>query len=686
MKSLTVKIIALVTASALLLSLIFGVLTIGTTRSLTDHQSEQNLLLTTYNSAGEMDTMLYTIEQSVNSLSELTLSTINDFSKFKTSRQYVEECTAALETATLTLAQNTQGAMTAYIRYNPEFTDPTSGIFLNKSGDDFEALVPTDFSMYEPDDLTHVGWYYVPVNAGEPIWMDPYLNENINVYMISYVVPLYIDGESVGIVGMDIDFSVLENKINSIQVYDSGYAYLTNASDMLLVHRNHATGTMLSEADPDAAAFLADSQKANTVDSSSAMVQVYTTLHNGMKLVLTVPRSELFADTQNMIASTLIAIIIALILVIVVSSIVGGRLAKPIRQVTGIIQNTAAFNFKATAGGDKLCNLQDETGEMARAVRQMRRELRSMVNLISSSCDTLNGNIDNLLQSSNNVNSMTENNSAVAEELSAAMIQTSDGTDKIKDTIMRLQQSAQSMQLLSKESRKLSQDLTENAEKLSANTIEATRQTQSMYEQVKKDTDAAIERSKAVEKINQLTDAISGISEQTNLLALNASIEAARAGEAGRGFSIVATEIASLAGQTNETVESINSTVTEVNTAVADMVKCLDTLMEFINNKILPDYDSFNSVGQKYQEDTSVMGDSMSQVNQSVQELVDALNEISGTVASINDMVQESSQGIQRIAEETSGMAEETGNNSQLAMDSKDTVQELFSIVGQFKM
>ena len=59
---------------------------------------------------------------------------------------------------------------------------------------------------------------------------------------------------------------------------------------------------------------------------------------------------------------------------------------------------------------------------------------------------------------------------------------------------------------------------------------------------------------------------------------------------------------------------------------------------------------------------------------------------ISGTVGDINDMVRESSEGIHRIAEETGSMAEETGNNSQMAVQSKDTIQELFSVVGQFKM
>jgi len=77
---------------------------------------------------------------------------------------------------------------------------------------EFKSLTPTDFSSYDKDDLEHVGWYYIPVNNGKPTWMEPYLNSNINVYMISYVVPIVIDNVKVGIVGMDIDFK--EMKIN----------------------------------------------------------------------------------------------------------------------------------------------------------------------------------------------------------------------------------------------------------------------------------------------------------------------------------------------------------------------------------------------------------------------------------------------------------------------------------------
>ena len=85
-----------------------------------------------------------------------------------------------------------------------------------------------------------------------------------------------------------------------------------------------------------------------------------------------------------------------------------------------------------------------------------------------------------------------------------------------------------------------------------------------MYTNVKEKSEKAIEGSKAVEKINELTNTIMEISSQTGLLALNASIEAARAGEAGRGFAVVAKEVGGLAAQSTKSSKDITDTVEHV--------------------------------------------------------------------------------------------------------------------------
>lgn len=126
---------------------------------------------------------------------------------------------------------------------------------------------------------------------------------------------------------------------------------------------------------------------------------------------------------------------------------------------------------------------------------------------------------------------------------------------------------------------------------------ESRHKTDQMYAVMKQKTDAAVEQAKSVQKINALTDNIKQISSQTNLLALNANIEAARAGEAGRGFAVVASEIGDLATQTLDTVSTIDEIVGEVNSSVSNMTECLTTIMEFLEQTVLGDYEHFAQVG-----------------------------------------------------------------------------------------
>ena len=119
-----------------------------------------------------------------------------------------------------------------------------------------------------------------------------------------------------------------------------------------------------------------------------------------------------------------------------------------------------------------------------------------------------------------------------------------------------------------------------------------------MYNNVKTKAQEAIEGSKAVDKINELTGTIMEISSQTGLLALNASIEAARAGEAGRGFAVVATEIGSLADQTSKAIKDIGTIVDAVNAAVSNMAECLEETTGFLENTVLTEYKEFEQVSE----------------------------------------------------------------------------------------
>ena len=198
MKSIRTKITVAIVVCSLITAFMISILSISDTRELSNTAAENELVLTCDNTGREINALISRIEQSVDTLTDIAMEKM-DFSKFQNNNAYVEEYTNGLLQEFITFAEHTDGAITAYIRYNPEFTEPTSGIFLtrNDTQSAFDSITPTDFSMYDPSDAAHVGWYYIPVANKAPLWMDPYLNANINVYMISYVVPLYENGTSV---------------------------------------------------------------------------------------------------------------------------------------------------------------------------------------------------------------------------------------------------------------------------------------------------------------------------------------------------------------------------------------------------------------------------------------------------------------------------------------------------------
>ena len=200
---------------------------------------------------------------------------------------------------------------------------------------------------------------------------------------------------------------------------------------------------------------------------------------------------------------------------------------------------------------------------------------------------------------------------------------------------------------------KNSSQIQERAGEMERISTQSRNKTDEMYDVMKQKSETAMEEAKAVERINSLTDNIKKISSQTNLLALNANIEAARAGEAGKGFAVVASEIGDLASQTLETVSNIDEIVGEVNGSVTNMTECLTTIMDFLEQPVLGDYENFAKMGQQYHMDADTFRDIMQETKNAVEELEKHIGQIGSTVADINTMVEQSSDGISGIAEKS---------------------------------
>lgn len=693
MKSIKTKIIVTVILCSLVSTFICGAISIVNSVSTSYEDSQQEMQLKCVSQSDELDTMMQNVSQSVEMVYSIAVAKLEHAASFRTSRDYVDTYTKQMLPILMQSAQNTKGALTAYIRYNPEFTEPTSGLFLTRDNSDseFESVTPTDFSMYDPSDVEHVGWYYIPVQNGKETWMEPYLNSNIGVYMISYVIPIEVDGESIGIIGMDIDFSEFTDTIDSLSIFDSGYGFLVNESGKVMYHKDLEIGSNLADADSGLQSVvdaLGNEQTEETAVSYTYQgkdkVMYYKTLENGMKFVLTAPKTELQEKSRQLAKQIFGGAAFAMILTIIIGTVLGFTITKPITQIDGIVKQTAEFEFASNPANQHLYKRKDETGRMAISLHNMRKNLRQMVANIRHVYTDLKNTTEQLSDTTKRVREMSSVNTDTTQELAAAMEETAATMETVNTTVSDIKERATDIERYSKEGRESSVEVKERAGQLKLKTQAASEKTVQMYENVQQKTEAAMEQAKAVEKINQFTQAILEISSQTNLLALNASIEAARAGEAGKGFAVVAGEIGKLATQSSTTVGSINEIIAEVNEAVANMTGCLKESTDFLEQTVLKDYEDFMGVADQYTKDATVFDDDMSAISGQINTLLKSIVEIADAMQGVSSTVSEAADGVADIAQKTLEVSGIVQGNETLVDNNRENIVRLNSVIEMF--
>lgn len=693
MKSIRIKIVSGILACSVLTAVLIGIMSIINTIAIANRDAKQQMEMAAQICVDDLNATISGIEQSVDFLSDLVGKNF-DYSSFKKDKGYADKYTEQIQDTVVDFALNTEGAITVYVRYNPEYSNPTSGIFATRTSTDeeFELLTPTDFSMYEKDDLPHVGWYYVPVGNGSATWMEPYVNENINVYMISYIVPLFgDDGESIGIVGMDIEFSTITKVVDTVKMYDTGYAFLANRQGKLMYHKDLETGADLKDLSLGSISeMLASEGTEGTlgeyVYNKVNKHMVYDMLDNGMCFVLTVPKAEFYSEANRLISYIGIGVLVAVLFSGVIGIIVGSSISKPIKQLTGIIGQTSRLDFTPTQGGKSLRKQKDEIGTMANEIHEMRNILRKMTGDMHTVEGTISDSVEklDLIMQKNSMHS--EDNSAATQEMAAGMQEVSNNTAHVLHSIGEVKKNSENIYKLAQDGESNSEQIAGRAGEMEKVTKASSDKTNTMYGVMKEKTDIAIEKSKAVKRIDELTNDIKSISSQTNLLALNASIEAARAGAAGKGFAVVATEIGALAAQTLQTVDTISVIVNEVNEAVSNMTECITAMMDFLENTVLNDYDMFRESGVQYRSDADSFSLVMGQIKAAIEDLNIYISTIMKAVDDINETVSQSSEGINVIAEKSTETVDTTLEGYEKLRESRESIKALTAIVEQFKL
>lgn len=284
---------------------------------------------------------------------------------------------------------NTNNAITYFYRINPELSRVEPGFLFSKDGhSDFVEVTPTDILAFSPDEETRVGWYYKTLERGRPSWLSPYSDDNLGLDLLSYIAPIYKAGTFIGVVGMDISYNTLVGQIRDMEIYQTGYAYLTDEFGKIIYHPTLPNGTLLGEVNRDlnteAAQLYRNPGSNNTLITYEfngvQKKAAWQTLENGLRLIVTAPVDEIYAGWQQLIQIILFTAILLLVIFVIVVTIVMVRITRPLRTLTEASRQIADGNYDV-----KLPEVgEDEVGILTSSFRYLVEKLKIYIDDLNS--------------------------------------------------------------------------------------------------------------------------------------------------------------------------------------------------------------------------------------------------------------------------------------------------------------
>lgn len=327
----------------------------------------------------------------------------------------------------------------------------------------------------------------------------------------------------------------------------------------------------------------------------------------------------------------------------------------------------------------------DEIGQMSAGINGFIEQLQTIMQKLREESLNLNGSVEAVMreidesnESASNVSAAMEQMSASLEEISATLGSIVNGTAEVMSDIERMNdRMGDGVELV--------RQIKDRAGDMHRSTVESKASAAQVIVDIREKLQVALEESRSVEKINDLTGDILSITSQTNLLSLNASIEAARAGEAGRGFAVVADEIRVLADNSADTAGNIQNISNQVTGAVERLAKNAEEMLLFIDEKVMKDYDGFVDIVEQYEHDADSVDAILDEFAQNTNQINHTMMSMSDGLNGIATAVDESAKGVTNVAESAVSLVDAITQIHQATETNQQISTKLSGEVGRFR-
>lgn len=343
--SIQSKILILSLSSTLIGTLSLGVLSTLFISRTTQRNSMQYMKDQADYEAAKLNHLFESHEKYTMAVAAGIYSQINEDSTFLTdSSSFIKNIEGIKERLSSTI-YNLTNTKSVYVIFNPEITRVNKGVLLVRDTPEsiFKQHTITNVKQYSPSDMEHVGWYYRPIMSGNPVWLPPYYNKNFNSYIISYVIPMFVDNKEIGVAGVDIDFELLTKQLSQVHFMRSGFAFLEDSEGLVVYHPTLPNGLTFKPEDDQ--------------------VKISVPLNNGMTLVTVAPVLEINAERNKHLKQSIIFILILLSFTTAITIFFARSITKPLKKLTTEAKKmitgdmNAEFNIKQN----------DEIGELAKS-------------------------------------------------------------------------------------------------------------------------------------------------------------------------------------------------------------------------------------------------------------------------------------------------------------------------------
>lgn len=398
MHSIRFKITAITVAAILTTILCVFLASFSTIQAETDRRSVEVMNLIDQDTRKSLEKFTEGIEQSVEFIANLASDSLDSVVLVKggvvgadVNRQartpeqvaeldaYLGDYSDRIREASAVAASHTHGIVTHYYCIATDISTTQHGFFYSRVGKTgFEEREPLDARELDPNDIEHTTWYYTPIKRGRPSWVGPYTAHFLDEMLISsYLVPIYKSGTLIGVLGMDIPVETLASRVSSIRVYETGFACLLDAEGRVLYHPDWEIGSMPDW--PVRSDILQRDESGEeliryTIDGEERQLS-FTTLSNGMKLVVVAPTAEINASSLQL-ARAIVPITVFVVAAFAIIILLAMRLlTQPLLRLTAASQRLAAADYDVELDYKS----KDEVGMLTNAFQRMRDQLKTSI-------------------------------------------------------------------------------------------------------------------------------------------------------------------------------------------------------------------------------------------------------------------------------------------------------------------